>query len=81
VTRLENVIAKSTRSPPVTCRRVLAFIELRVSNSRDRGRGGLGEHQGLYLCSLAGVTTVRRLVAAYDGHNRVLPHAVLRTSA
>src|SRR6516164_1248450 len=57
-------------------RRVLAFTELKFSNSMIEGWWRSLKHQWLFLHSLDSVTTVRRLVAFYvDEHNRVLPHS------
>ena len=56
--------------------RVLAFTELRFSNSMIEAWWRSLKHQWLFLHSLDSVTTVRRLVAFYvDEHNRVLPHS------
>jgi hypothetical protein len=55
-------------------RRVLAFTELKFSNSMIEAWWRCLKHQWLFLHSLDSVTTVRRLVAFYvDQHNRVLP--------
>ncbi|HET7439096.1 MAG TPA: integrase core domain-containing protein, partial [Nitrospira sp.] len=60
-------------------RRVLAFTELRFSNSMIEAWWRSLKHQWLFLHSLDGVTTVRRLVEFYVGeHNRVLPHSAFR---
>ena len=57
-------------------RRVLAFTELKFSNSMIEAWWHSLKHQWLFLHSLDSVTTVRRLVAFYVGqHNRVLPHS------
>jgi hypothetical protein len=57
-------------------RRVLAFTELKFSNSMIEAWWRSLKHQWLFLHSLDNVTTVRRLVAFYvDQHNRVLPHS------
>jgi hypothetical protein len=57
-------------------RRVLAFTELKFSNSMIEAWWRSLKHQWLFLHSLDSVTTVRRLVAFYvDEHNRVLPHS------
>jgi putative transposase len=57
-------------------RRVLAFTELKFSNSMIEAWWRSLKHQWLFLHSLDSVTTVRRLVAFYvDQHNRVLPHS------
>ena len=56
--------------------RVLAFTDLRFSNSMIEAWWRSLKHQWLFLHSLDSVTTVRRLVAFYvDEHNRVLPHS------
>ena len=58
-------------------RRVLAFTELKFSNSMIEAWWRSLKHQWLFLHSLDSVTTVRRLVAFYvDQHNRVLAHSV-----
>jgi putative transposase len=60
-------------------RRVLAFTELRFSNSMIEAWWRSLKHQWLFLHSLDSVTTVRRLVEFYvDEHNRVLPHSAFR---
>jgi len=57
-------------------RRVLAFTELKFSNSMIEAWWRSLKHQWLFLHSLDSVITVRRLVAFYvDEHNRVLPHS------
>jgi hypothetical protein len=57
-------------------RRVLAFTELKFSNSMIEAWWRSLKQQWLFLHSLDSVTTVRRLVAFYvDEHNRVLPHS------
>ena len=57
-------------------RRVLAFTELKFSNSMIEAWWRSLKHQWLFLHSLDSVATVRRLVAFYvDQHNRVLPHS------
>jgi len=57
-------------------RRVLAFTELKFSNSMIEAWWRSLKHQWLFLHSLDSVTTVRRLAAFYvDQHNRVLPHS------
>ena len=57
-------------------RRVLAFTDLKFSNSMIEAWWRSLKHQWLFLHSLDSVTTVRRLVAFYvDQHNRVLPHS------
>ena len=60
-------------------RRVLAFTELRFSNSMIEAWWRSLKQQWLFLHSLDSVTTVRRLVEFYvDEHNRVLPHSAFR---
>jgi hypothetical protein len=60
-------------------RRVLAFTELKFSNSMIEAWWRSLKHQWLFLHSLDSGTTVRRLVAFYvDEHNRVLPHSASR---
>jgi transposase InsO family protein len=60
-------------------RRVLAFTELKFSNSMIEAWWRSLKHQWLFLHSLDSVTTVRRLVGFYvDEHNRVLPHSAFR---
>jgi transposase InsO family protein len=60
-------------------RRVLAFTELKFSNSMIEAWWRSLKHQWLFLNPLDSVTTVRRLVAFYvDAHNRVLPHSAFR---
>jgi len=60
-------------------RRVLAFTELKFSNSMIEAWWRSLKQQWLFLHSLDSVATVRRLVAFYvDEHNRVLPHSTFR---
>jgi hypothetical protein len=60
-------------------RRVLAFTELKFSNSMIEAWWRSLKHQWLFLHPLDSVTTVRRPVAFYvDEHNRVLPHSAFR---
>ncbi len=60
-------------------RRVLAFTELKFSNSMIEAWWRSLKHQWLFLHPLDSVTTVRRLVAFYvDEHNGVLPHSAFR---
>jgi transposase InsO family protein len=60
-------------------RRLLAFTELKCSNSMIEAWWRSLKHQWLFLHPLDSVTTVHRLVAFYvDEHNRVLPHSVFR---
>ena len=57
-------------------RRVLAFTDLKFSNSMIEAWWRSLKHQWLFLHSLDSVTMVRRLVAFYvEQHNRVLPHS------
>jgi hypothetical protein len=64
-------------------RRVLAFTELKFSNSMIEAWSRCLKHQWLFLHSLDSVTMVRRLVDFYvQEHNRVLPHfGISRTDA
>ena len=58
---------------------LLAFTELKFSNSMIEAWWRSLKHQWLFLHSLDSVTTVRRLVAFYvHEHNRVLPHSAFR---
>jgi len=60
-------------------RRVLAFTELKFSNSMIEAWWRSLKHQWLFLHSLDSVATVRRLVAFYvDQHNGVLPHSAFQ---
>jgi transposase InsO family protein len=60
-------------------RRVLAFTELKFSNSMIEAWWRELKHQWLFLHSLDSVSTVRRLVEFYvEEHNRVLPHSAFR---
>jgi len=60
-------------------RRVLAFTELRFSNSMIEAWWRSLKHQWLFLHPLDGVTTVQRLVEFYvHEHNCVLPHSACR---
>jgi putative transposase len=60
-------------------RRLLAFTELKFSNSMIEAWWRSLKHQWLFLHSLDSIATVRRLVAFYvDEHNRVLPHSAFR---
>jgi transposase InsO family protein len=60
-------------------RGVLAFTELKFSNSMIEAWWRSLKHQWLFLHSLESVTTVRRLVAFYvQQHNQVLPHSAFR---
>jgi len=60
-------------------RRVLAFTELKFSNSMIEAWWRSLKHQWLFLHSLDSIITVRRLVEFYvQEHNRVLPHSAFR---
>src|ERR671931_2614428 len=60
-------------------RRLLAFTELKFSNSMIEAWWRSLKHQWLFLHPLDSVTTVRRLVEFYvQQHNRVLPHSAFR---
>jgi putative transposase len=60
-------------------RRVLAFTELKFSNSMIDAWWRSLKHHWLFLHSLDSVTTVRRLVEFYfHEHNGVLPHSAFR---
>ena len=60
-------------------RRVLAFTELKFSNSTIEAWWRSLKHQWLFLNPLDSVTTVRRLVEFYvHEHNGVLPHSAFR---
>ena len=60
-------------------RRMLAFTELKFSNSMIEAWWRTLKHQWLFLHSLDSVTTLRRLVEFYVlEHNRVLPHSAFR---
>jgi putative transposase len=60
-------------------RRMLAFTELKFSNSLIEAWWRSLKHQWLFLHSLDSVATVRQLVAFYvEEHNRVLPHSAFR---
>ena len=60
-------------------RRLLAFTELKFSNSMIEAWWRSLKHQWLFLHSLDSMATVGRLVAFYvDEHNRVLPHSAFR---
>src|SRR5262249_46761026 len=60
-------------------RRVIAFTELKFSNSLIEAWWRALKHQWLFPRPLDGVTTVRRLVEFYvQEHNRVLPHSAFR---
>jgi hypothetical protein len=59
-------------------RRLLAFTELKFSNSMIEAWRSL-KHQWLFLHSLDSDASVRRLLAFYvEEHNRVLPHSAFR---
>ena len=77
---VENVNAQvdALISTGVLCR-ILAFAELKFSNSMIEAWWRSLKHQWLLLHSLDSVTTIRRLVTFYvDEHNRVLPHSAFR---
>jgi transposase InsO family protein len=60
-------------------RRLLAFTELKFSNSMIEAWWRSLKHHWLFLHSLDSVATVRRLVAFYvEEQNRVLPHSAFR---
>ena len=60
-------------------RRLLAFTELKFSNSMIEAWWRSLKHQWLFLHSLDSVTTVRRLVEFYvHEHNHVPPHSAFR---
>jgi putative transposase len=60
-------------------RRLLAFTELKFSNSMIEAWWRSLKHQWLFLHPLDSVATIRRLVAFYVlEHNRVLPHSAFR---
>jgi transposase InsO family protein len=60
-------------------RRLLAFTELKVSNSMIEAWWRSLKHQWLFLHPLDSVATIRRLVAFYvHEHNRVVPHSAFR---
>jgi hypothetical protein len=57
-------------------RRVLAFTDLKFSNSMIEAWWRSLKHQWLFFHSLDNVATVRRLVAFYvQEHDTVLPHS------
>jgi len=60
-------------------RRVLAFTDLKFSNSMIEAWWRSLKHQWLFLHALDNVATVRRLVAFYvQEHNTALPHSAFR---
>ena len=60
-------------------RRLLAFTELKFSNSMIEAWWRSLKHQWLFLHSLESVATIRRLVAFYvQEHNHVLPHSAFQ---
>ena len=62
----------------VLCR-LLAFTELKFSNSMIEAWWRSLKHQWLFLHPLDSVATIRRLVAFYvHEHNHVLPHSAFR---
>jgi hypothetical protein len=59
--------------------RLLAFTELKFSNSMIDAWWRSLKHHCLFLHSLDSVATIRRLVAFYvQEHNHVLPHSAFR---
>jgi putative transposase len=59
--------------------RLLAFTELKFSNSMIEAWWRSLKHQWLFLHSLDSMATIRRLVAFYvHEHNHVLPHSAFR---
>jgi putative transposase len=59
-------------------RRLLAFTELKFSNSMIEAWWRSLKHQWLFLHSLDSVATIRRLVAFYvHEYNTVLPHSAI----
>ena len=81
--RVENVNAQVDDLITMgVLRRVLAFTELKFSNSMIEAWWRSLKHQWLFLHSLDSVTTVRRLVELYvHEHNCVLPHSAFRGQA
>ena len=60
-------------------RRLLAFTELKFSNSMIDAWWRSLKHQWLFLHPLENVATIRRVVTFYvDEHNHVLPHSAFR---
>jgi hypothetical protein len=60
-------------------RRLLAFTELKFSNSMIEAWWRSLKHQWLFLHPLDSVATIRRLVTFYvHEHNHVLPHTAFR---
>jgi putative transposase len=60
-------------------RRLLAFTELKFSNSMIEAWWRSLKHQWLFLHPLDSVATIRRLLAFYvHEHNHVLPHSAFR---
>jgi transposase InsO family protein len=60
-------------------RRLLAFTELKFSNSIIEAWWRSLKHQWLFLHALDSVATIHRLVAFYvHEHNHVLPHSAFR---
>jgi len=60
-------------------RRLLAFTELKFSNSMIEAWWRSLKHQWLFLHPLDNVATIRRLVAFYvHEYNTVLPHSAFR---
>jgi len=77
---VENVNAQVDELIPTgVLRRLLAFTELKFSNSMIEAWWRSLKHQWLFLHPLDSVTTIRRLVAFYvSEHNHVLPHSAFR---
>jgi len=78
--RVENVNAQVDELITAgVLRRVLAFTDLKFSNSMIEAWWRSLKHQWLFLHSIDSVNTVRRLVAFYvEEHNRVLPHSAFQ---
>jgi putative transposase len=78
--RVENVNAQVDELIATgVLRRLLAFTELKFSNSMIEAWWRSLKHQWLFLHPLDSVATIRRLVAFYvHEHNHVLPHSAFR---
>jgi transposase InsO family protein len=73
-----NVEVDELIATGVLCR-LLAFTELKFSNSMIEAWWRSLKHQWLFLHQLDSVATIRRLVAFYvKEHNHVLPHSAFR---
>ena len=60
-------------------RRVLAYTELKISNSMIEAWWRALKHQWLFLHTLACVDQIKKLVAFYvEEHNERLPHSAFR---